>query len=114
MQGTKRPRKLGEMSQELLDLDPKEAVQLTQAIAETIGASFVVDKNDNPTQNETQRRFRICVAWYRKLHNDHHYALQRVCDELPQALRSSLDGTPYKPGTRKGWASSPSKLYYPQ
>ena len=101
------------MAGELLNLDPDDAAKLTLAINETIAASYIVDKS-TPTAKETRRRFNICLGWYRKLLRDYDYALTRICDELPQALRHSLDNTGYDPGGRGSWSTSGSKLYIPK
>lgn len=43
------------------------------------------------TDTETKRRAEICGAWFRRLRGDLGYSIAAALDELPRALRATLD-----------------------
>ena len=82
--------------------------RVTNAIAQTIEASFEQDQVLRPvkTKDEITRRFKICARWFIILRRDFGWSVPRICDALPRALRHELDGTPFSPedeAARKGW-----------
>lgn len=53
------------------------------------------------TAAEVKRRFNILADWFKVLRGDIGWSLQRVLDELPMALRKTLDGEQYVPDVRR-------------
>lgn len=56
------------------------------------------------TEGEIKRRFGILSKWFRVFLGDKHWSIARIKDELPKALRATLDGVDYTPSDRILWA----------
>lgn len=94
---------------ELVRLVTEEWIgKVSVGIAEAIKNSFGKDQVLRPvrTRNEIERRFRICIRWFVTLRRELGWTVPRILDDLPQALRHELDGTPYVPDeNRRAWTS---------
>lgn len=55
------------------------------------------------TMSEVRRRFEIISTWFKTLRGDMGFSLRRTLDELPLALRKTLDGEVYTPSKRAMW-----------
>lgn len=64
------------------------------------GAGRPVDRSEA----EIKRRFNIAAEWFRVFAGDKHWSISRIKDELPKALRATLDGVDYTPSDRLVWA----------
>ena len=90
--------------------------RVTTGIQAAISASFKTDQVIRPvlTQNETRRRFRICVSGFCIMRRDLGWAVPRIIEELPVYLRCQLDGMDWSPDEdRDSWLSTdtePMKL----
>ena len=80
--------------------------QLTRGITAAVGQSFNEQNMRNPTRDEVVRRFNLCLKWAKTLRGDLEWGLDRICDELPNALGSELLGLEYKPPARQCWIPS--------
>ena len=76
---------------------------LTTGIEEVVGRSFVEQRMRNPTHAEVKRRFEICMKWAITFRGDLKWGIQRIVDELANALRAELLGQAYSPPTRQCW-----------
>lgn len=87
------------MAAEILELaqeSPTAVGKLTKGIMSAVARSFREDKS-RVTQDEINRRGRICVGAAREMRHDLKLSVDRIVDELPKALRSKLDGIPWDP-----------------
>lgn len=86
----------------------------TQAIIKAIAISFNEDVVLRPvkTQSEIKRRFAICAKAVIMLRRDLGWTMPRIFDELPTALRASLDDIPWHPEDmkRKAWAGDDGSI----
>lgn len=71
--------------------------RLTQAAITTIGKSFEQQAMRNPTQDEVKRRFEIVMKYAVMLRGDLKWGLDRICDTLPEILRTELLGQRWEP-----------------
>jgi hypothetical protein len=96
------------MAGELLDLVTGQDVKLKKRViarvCAAIAGSFEQDKS-SITQSETRRRFQIVERLMRDLRSL-GWPFERICDELPTALRCKLDGAPWEPSARNSWGGS--------
>ncbi len=76
---------------------------LTRGVTEAVGKSFSQQSMRNPSHDEIRRRFTICMKWAKVFRGDLSWGMQRIVDELPNALRAELLGTSYSPPTRQCW-----------
>lgn len=92
---------------ELMGFDVATRARVTTRVIDVIGASFVEDQS-RQTMSETRRRFAIVERLIRELRADHGWAIERILDALPVALRSKLDGGNWTPdGSRTVWSPTP-------
>lgn len=77
--------------------------KLTAGAYVAVAKSFREQNMRNPTQDEIRRRFNICMKWAKTLRGDMQWGVDRICDTLPQALRSELLGVDFTPSTRQCW-----------
>lgn len=89
---------------------PEDLQRAAIGFIRAIENSFVQDQERSvltilKTEKEVNRRFQICEEWFRVMRGDLGYSVDRACDFLPLALRSTLDGTPFDPPSGNGgWA----------
>jgi len=76
---------------------------IARSISTDEGNSLVIVPGMLRSGPEIKRRFAILENWYRVFAVDLKWSYQRCMDELPHALRATLDGTKYEPGARKSW-----------
>lgn len=74
---------------------------ITLAATESIAASFKHQGMQNPTNDEVKRRFRIVMDAAVELRADHSWGLQRICDTLPEILKTELSGTRWSPASER-------------
>ncbi len=82
-------------------------------MTEAIELSFLTDDVLRPvrTQNEIERRFKICIRWFVIMRRDLKWAVPRILDALPLALRVELDGGRYDPDEAdKAWLAAGEAL----
>lgn len=99
------------MSGEMFELaaTPERLAELTRGVETAVRKSFFDDhKRDGAvihTQEEVKRRAKICVDVARVLRHDLQWSVSRIVDELPNALRARIDGTPWDPSKlRSVWS----------
>lgn len=80
--------------------------KLTLGIMTAVGESFSQQSMNNPTDAEVRDRFNKCMKWAKILRGDLKWGIQRINDELKNALRAELLGTKYEPPTRECWIPS--------
>lgn len=83
------------------------------AMTEAIDLSFLTDDVIRPvhTQNEIERRFKICIKWFVIMRRDLKWAVPRILDALPLALRVELDGGRYDPDeAHQAWLAAGEAL----
>ncbi len=80
--------------------------RITMSIYGAIEASFAEGNMRNPTREEVKRRFMICINWAKTLRGDLKWAIGRICDTMPEVLRTELLGAEFKPDTRACWIPS--------
>lgn len=92
-------------------LDEQACRNLTILFERAISQSFEEDDRRRGaggsvkrTEGEIKRRFGILADWFRIFWGDQQWSISRIKDELPKALRATLDGVDYTPSTRKVWA----------
>lgn len=101
------------MAGELLELvvgkDRALLGRVTRRFLQTIEHSFKEDAS-TVTRAEVTRRFGIIEKIFRELLKEHKWSLQRALDELPLALRCTLDRKPWDPSKRQVWVPPPVNL----
>ena len=90
------------MSGEFLNLDVFQRQQLQVGIIAAVEGSFIVD-GSRRTQSETRRRVGICMKRFREMRGQLGWSIQHICDELPVALRNTIDGRGWDPSKRRAW-----------
>ena len=83
----------------------EDLVLLTTAIERAVRSSFTYAAlaNGAITQNELKDRIRFCVDMASALRIEHRWSVERVSDEIPNALRAHLLGLDWKPSERSAW-----------
>jgi|SRR6185369_1142089 len=75
--------------------------QITLAATEAITNSFVHQKMNDPTAAEVKRRFTILMDHAVELRADRGWGLQRICDTLPEILKTELNGSKWNPAAER-------------
>lgn len=75
--------------------------RLTNACMVAIQRSFEQQAMRNPTHAEIKRRFEMCVNAAIMLRGELSWGLERICDTLPEILRTELSGTKWAPATKE-------------
>ncbi len=92
----------------ILSLFPTEGGalgRLTIAATQAIQQSFEQQSMRNPTRDEVKRRFEIVMKHAVMLRGDLSWGLDRICDTLPEILRTELSGKRWEPpaSSRQCW-----------
>lgn len=77
--------------------------RLTAGILDAVAESF---EQKNPTEGEIRDRFNKCMKWAMVFRGDLKWGIQRINDEIKNALRTELLGAKYEPPTRQCWIQS--------
>lgn len=83
------------------------------AMTEAIELSYETDDVLRPvmTKREVNHRFEILIKWFVTMRRDMGWAVPRILDTLPMALRLTLDGVDYDPeAVRKAWMAAGEAL----
>ena len=80
--------------------------KITNGVFVAVSKSFEAQQMKNPTRDEVKRRFQICMKWAITLRGDLQWGLDRIVDELPNALATELRGGDYSPPKRQCWLPS--------
>lgn len=96
------------MATELLDLvvtNDGAAGRLVRGIERAVAMSFESHPMRHKTRDEVRRRGAICIEMARNVRKDKalNWTIERICDEMPRALRCELNGTKWEPSTRRFW-----------
>lgn len=96
------------MATELLDLitsDSAAAGRLVRGIERAVALSFASNPMRHKTRDEVRRRGQICIDMARDVRKDKalNWTIERICDEMPRALRCKLNGAKWEPSTRRFW-----------
>lgn len=91
----------------VLSLFQKDAIgPLVQAMTNAIFDSFETASMRNPTQAEKKRRFSMIMEHVLVLRAEHKWGVQRICDAMPDILKTELSGAKWKPDDRQCWIKS--------
>lgn len=86
----------------LLTLFPGSALgQLTNACNVAIQRSFETQTMRNLTYDELKRRFDICVNAAINMRGELKWGMNRICDALPEVLRTELSGVKWAPAVKE-------------
>ena len=82
-------------------LPREQLVPFLRFLHRTVMSSFGQDTILVPTVTgaEYRRRAQICIDWFRILRLDYKWSLERTRDHLALALRKTLDGHDWDPGS---------------
>jgi hypothetical protein len=76
---------------------------LQSGIALVVRKSFVGRAARNVTDAAIKERVDYCIALAAELHCQKQWMIERILDEMPDALKSHLDGTKWEPSNRFCW-----------
>lgn len=76
-------------------------VQLTNACTVAIHRSLGQQTMRNTTQDEVKRRFNICVNAAIEMRGELKWGMNRICDALPEVLRTELSGVKWAPSAKE-------------
>lgn len=93
-------------------LDVQTRARVADAITSALATSFEFD-HARQTDAEVRRRFEVCLKLAAIMRHDMHWSWSRICDTLPDALRSMLDNGEWVPPTRNAWHTTDSGLILP-
>ncbi len=99
------------MGTALTDLlqDEVELHRVTNAITAAIVRSFETHPMRKIVETEVQRRFDICVKWFRRM-KAVPFTTRRALNEIPIALAAELDQRTYEIPTSSLWSPSGERL----
>ena len=75
--------------------------KLVNACHMAINGSFIQQAMRNPTHDEVKRRLEICVNAAIEMRGELKWGMQRICDTLPEVLRTELSGAKWVPAARE-------------
>jgi len=91
---------------DLID-DPETLAKVTVGFEGIITNSFMPGRNPVrdgvPTMGHVKERFAILERWYRILRKEKLWGVQRILDNLPNALHAELNGNSWEPDERACW-----------
>jgi hypothetical protein len=94
---------LSPVTKRLLSLvEPHQIRRALLGLATVVEASFDQD-GSRITQDEVKRRLYLAADLFCELRRDVKWSVERILNELPNALRSKLDGTPWSPNAHALW-----------